>query len=44
MLWNQIEKQWICCPVGWFVIRGIKGELYPCAPDIFAATYEKVND
>lgn len=22
--------------------RGIKGELYPCKPDIFAATYERI--
>lgn len=28
--------------VGDFVIRGVKGELYPCKPDIFAATYEAV--
>jgi hypothetical protein len=28
--------------VGWgdWIIRGVKGELYPCKPDIFAATYE----
>jgi hypothetical protein len=26
--------------VGDFIIRGVKGELYPCKPDIFAATYE----
>lgn len=26
--------------VGDWIIRGIKGELYPCKPDIFAATYE----
>lgn len=26
-----------------YIIRGIKGELYPCKPDIFDATYEKVN-
>jgi hypothetical protein len=26
--------------VGDYIIRGIKGELYPCKPDIFAATYE----
>ena len=25
-----------------FVIKGIKGELYPCKPDIFKATYESV--
>lgn len=27
---------------GDWVIRGIKGEFYPCKPDIFAATYEAV--
>jgi hypothetical protein len=26
--------------VGDWVIQGVKGELYPCKPDIFAATYE----
>ena len=26
--------------VGDFIVRGTKGELYPCKPDIFAATYE----
>lgn len=25
---------------GDWVIRGIKGEFYPCKPDIFVATYE----
>lgn len=25
---------------GDWIIRGIKGEIYPCKPDIFAATYE----
>jgi hypothetical protein len=23
-----------------WIIKGIKGEFYPCKPDIFAATYE----
>lgn len=26
------------------VIRGVQGELYPCKPDIFSATYEPVTD
>jgi len=26
-----------------WIIRGVKGELYPCKPDIFAATYEAVE-
>lgn len=29
---------------GDWIIRGVKGELYPCKPDIFAATYEAVDD
>ena len=32
--------------VSWgdFIIQGVQGELYPCKPDIFGATYEKVGD
>lgn len=29
---------------GDYVIRGVQGELYPCKPDIFDATYEPVED
>ena len=29
---------------GDFIIKGIKGEFYPCKPDIFAATYEAVEE
>lgn len=29
--------------IGDYIIRGIKGELYPCKPDIFEATYEAVE-
>ena len=28
---------------GDWIIRGIKGEFYPCKPDIFEATYEEVK-
>lgn len=28
---------------GDWVIRGVQGEIYPCKPDIFAATYEVVE-
>ena len=27
-----------------FIIKGVKGEFYPCKPDIFEATYEPVNE
>lgn len=29
--------------VGDWIIRGDKGELYPCKPDIFAATYDRAD-
>ena len=29
---------------GDWIIRGVKGEFYPCKPDIFEATYEKVDE
>jgi hypothetical protein len=29
---------------GDWIIRGVKGELYPCKADIFEATYEPVED
>jgi len=29
---------------GDMIIRGVKGEFYPCKPDIFAATYEPANN
>ena len=28
--------------LGDYIIKGIKGEFYPCKPDIFELTYEKV--
>lgn len=28
--------------IGDYIIQGVKGELYPCKPDIFEATYEAV--
>lgn len=29
---------------GDWIIRGVQGELYPCKPDIFAATYEPASE
>lgn len=28
--------------IGDYIIKGVNGELYPCKPDIFNLTYEKV--
>lgn len=29
--------------VGDYIIKGVKGEFYPCKPDIFETTYEEVK-
>lgn len=29
--------------VGDYIIKGVKGEFYPCRSDIFEATYEEAN-
>ncbi|MBT2599094.1 MULTISPECIES: hypothetical protein [unclassified Oceanobacillus] len=28
---------------GDYIIKGVQGEIYPCKPDIFESTYEKVD-
>jgi len=33
-----------CASDGDFIIKGINGEFYPCKPDIFALTYESVEE
>lgn len=37
-----LEGDMVASPCDW-IIRGVKGELYPCKPDIFSATYEPVE-
>lgn len=29
--------------IGDWIIKGVKGEIYPCKPDIFEATYEPAD-
>ena len=50
---NEVYKTW--CEIetlegtmvgnyGDYIIKGNKGEIYPCKPDIFEATYELVEE
>lgn len=39
---NTLEGKMKAIP-GDYIIKGIKGEFYPCKPDIFEQTYEKVD-
>lgn len=38
---DTLEGVHIVCPGDW-IITGVKGERYPCKPDIFEMTYEEV--
>lgn len=38
-----LEGKMICSKGDW-IIKGVNGEFYPCKPDIFEKTYEKVED
>ncbi len=40
---KTLEGEHLVTPGDW-IITGVKGELYPCKPDIFEATYEKVEE
>lgn len=39
---DTLEGGHTVCP-GDFVITGVQGEFYPCKPDIFEATYERLD-
>lgn len=43
MLIQTLEGTMAANPGDW-IIRGVQGEFYPCKPDIFAATYEAVDE
>ena len=40
---DTLEGGHIVCPGDW-IITGVKGEHYPCKPDIFEMTYEPVGE
>lgn len=40
---KTLEGGHIVCP-GDFIVTGVAGEHYPCKPDIFAATYDEIDE
>jgi hypothetical protein len=38
-----LEGEMRAAPGDW-IIKGVKGEFYPCKPDIFEETYERVGE
>lgn len=43
ILWIYTLERIVSASLCDWVIKGVKGEFYPCKPDIFDATYEAVD-
>lgn len=39
---STLEGVMTACKMDW-IIKGVNGEFYPCKPDIFERTYDKVE-
>lgn len=39
-VYDEIHDTWIGVRAGDFIIKGLKGEFYPCDPVVFAESYE----
>lgn len=39
----ETSKGTMRADVGDYIVKGVKGEFYPCKPDIFKMTYEAVK-
>ncbi|WP_141576165.1 hypothetical protein [Actinomadura sp. WMMA1423] len=42
-VYDKLHHTWVGVETGQWVIRGIKGEFYPCADDVFTETYEEAR-
>ena len=50
ILWNDVDDLFIDtlegrlkADINDYIIKGLKGEFYPCKPDVFEKKYEKVD-
>jgi hypothetical protein len=40
---DDLHSTWVGVKTGQWVIRGVKGEFYPCDPEVLAETYEVLS-
>lgn len=41
-VWDYLHKTWVTFYEGQYIIKGMKGEFYPCDPEVFETKYEPV--
>ena len=39
-VFDRLHSTWVGVKSDQWIIRGVQGEFYPCAPDVFVATYD----
>lgn len=44
VIFIQTLEGTMSAPLGYWIMKGVEGELYPCQPDIFDKTYIMVKD
>ena len=43
-VFDDLHATWVGVMTDQWVIRGVKGEFYPCDPDVLAETYDEATD
>lgn len=41
-VWDKVQSCWVTVKRNDWIIKGIKGEFYPCGHDVFRETYERM--
>lgn len=42
-VWDYLQLTWVLVNEGDYIIKGLNGEYYPCAPDVFERKYEPIE-
>lgn len=43
IVWDVLQRTWVEVNEGDYIIRGMKGEYYPCDSEVFERKYEPVE-
>lgn len=44
VVWDYLHQTWVGVRLGDYIIKGMKGEFYPCDPEVFNSKYEPSQD
>lgn len=44
VVWDYLHQTWVGVRLGDYIIKGMKGEFYPCDPEVFNSKYELKKD